>query len=245
MLLLRSAARGAAAEAADGGGGDIVNLGCILDWNANNFGADGTDNIRPSLGSCKAQCEAIPRCVAGLYVTDGPREGECWLSTEVRRRPLPCGAPCLAFGKRPAVFGLVSHLPAPPSLGLDCDWNANGAVAPGFLNYHPSLESCEAHCQAEPECEVGLYVTGGPRRGECWLSNQQREAPIHCQASCTPFVRPRVETGALAFPNGIKGSFEKCASEGAGQARICLRLSGATLQLGTSDDTVLDIHDQL
>lgn len=229
----------------------VVNIGCVQDWNANANVAPGNANVWGSLEACKTQCAEIADCIVGLYVTEGPRAGECWLADEKLLAPVECGAPCLAFEKVEVKPKGRAGLTVPlGSLGADCDWNVNGDVAPGSLNFQPSAEACQAQCASLPHCTVGLYVTGGVRRGECWLSSRIRDAPVHCQTACFPFRRPQADD----FGSGVRGTWEPCraqgrqgSAEGASNAksRVCLRLEGATMRADATEETVLEIHDLL
>mmetsp|Transcript_74955 Transcript_74955/g.208390 ORF Transcript_74955/g.208390 Transcript_74955/m.208390 type:complete len:269 (-) Transcript_74955:130-936(-) len=228
----------------------IVNLGCVQDWNANDRVANGFVNVLPSLDACKTQCAETENCAAGVYVTAGIRLGECWLADERRPLPQPCGAPCLAFEKVvPGTMPSAVAQGAPP-LGADCDWNGNSEIAVGNMNFQPSVEDCQAVCAGVSGCASGVYVTSGPRRGECWLSDRKRSAPVPCGVACVPFEPgqqriARLDEVGNELGSGVKGSWERCDARAGLSARVCLRLVGATLRPGGFEDTVLSIHEGL
>ncbi len=55
------------------------------------------------------------------------------------------------------------------------DWTLAPIVAKGDKNKQPSEIACKAQCAAMPACNVGLFLNGSVRHGECWLSTRLAE----------------------------------------------------------------------
>lgn len=55
------------------------------------------------------------------------------------------------------------------------DWTQAPIVHDGDKNKQPSENACKAQCAAMSTCNVGLYLNGSVRHGECWLSTHLAE----------------------------------------------------------------------
>lgn len=55
------------------------------------------------------------------------------------------------------------------------DWTKAPIVAHGSENKQQSENACKAQCAAMPACNVGLFLNGSVRHGECWLSTHLAE----------------------------------------------------------------------
>ena len=75
------------------------------------------------------------------------------------------------------------------------DWTAAPIVKVGTTNIQPSEAACEASCASIANCNVGLWLSGTVRHGECWLSEGTAAAPKNdfCGAKpgqvCESFIR--------------------------------------------------------
>jgi hypothetical protein len=67
-------------------------------------------------------------------------------------------------------------------------------------NIQSNSHACQQQCQKLPQCRYGVYIKGGDRRGECWLSGHSSAAPRPCGIPCDSFAKhwlksPAGETG--------------------------------------------------
>lgn len=75
------------------------------------------------------------------------------------------------------------------------DWTQKPIVRLGTENKQPSEAACKAQCASMPTCNVGLFLNGSVRHGECWLSTGLAEHPRNdfCGAkagqSCAAFCK--------------------------------------------------------
>ena len=53
----------------------------------------------------------------------------------------------------------------------------------------PTLAACAVACAADSQCATGTFVLSGTHKGECWLSNGQREARKACFEPCQSFSK--------------------------------------------------------
>jgi len=50
-----------------------------------------------SYSECKQRCETTAACTYGTYITEGSRQGECWLAATTSKVSRACGVPCKSF----------------------------------------------------------------------------------------------------------------------------------------------------
>ena len=75
------------------------------------------------------------------------------------------------------------------------DFTAAPIVMSGTENIQPTEAACEASCAAIATCNVGLWLSGTVRHGECWLSTNEAAVPrkdfcgAHLGQTCASFRR--------------------------------------------------------
>eukprot|EP01051_Picozoa_sp_SAG22_P006579 SAG22_NODE_435_length_10524_cov_8.503789_7_plen_741_part_00 len=78
-------------------------------------------------------------------------------------------------GRRPGAAPVLA-----PAVAFDdlssLDWTEKPIVATGTKDIQPSEAACKTKCASMPTCNVGLYLNGTTRHGECWLSTRLAEA---------------------------------------------------------------------
>jgi hypothetical protein len=60
---------------------------------------DNPRNLQPSVEACKDQCDSIPNCRYGTFITAAARVNECWLSAHTGSVDVACGVSCVSFDK--------------------------------------------------------------------------------------------------------------------------------------------------
>jgi hypothetical protein len=59
-------------------------------------------------------------------------------------------------------------------------------------NIQPSEEACKTQCTSLKKCFFSTYITGGDRKGECWLAKRHHEGSVRqkpCGVPCTSFIK--------------------------------------------------------
>ena len=159
-----------------GWGPATAGLESVLNFSASPACTGSYRNLSVSGGVATLPCPATPE--AALTVTLGTAHG-----LDYRQCAAHCCSSlnCSAFAwyeapgvaAAPAGDDAVQFVSLPPF-----DWTQPPLAAPpGNLDIQPSLAACETKCAAISSCEVGLWLNGSARHGECWLSEGLARTP--------------------------------------------------------------------
>jgi hypothetical protein len=127
------------------------------------------------------------------------------------------------------------------------DWTSGTDLTDGTRNILASEAACVSQCAALVKCEVGLYLSGTVRHGECWLATAVDSAPRRdfCEVAgkpgqaCLGFAKNSSLGGGST---GALGSAAARAVGGAAPAFYAGDTTGSTILMETASRSHLAFH---